>query len=364
VSERPADNDMLNDTFDRVKPKRRIDDLVGGTPMVEISDWFDPPIGSLFLKLEKFNPVGSVKDRVARYIVDRAEGLGHLSPGGTLVESTSGNLGIALAMIGAQRGYRVIAVVDPRASAQNVAIMRAYGAEIYVEETKDNSGNYHLTKIATARRLAGDIPGAYWVNQTANDLNADTHYATTAPEILQQMGGEIDVCVVATSSGGQLAGINRFLKKHDPRISVLAVDIKGSQIFTSRGQAYLTPGLGLSWRPKLLRDDIDKVCIVDDSACFEAARFCARRGVLLGPSSGGLLVGMLAAAKRWDAKRIVGLCPDGGERYISTLLNDDWMRSNGFAVAPDACRIIEHGVRESLWAAETEAGANRAGAAE
>lgn len=307
-----------------------IPDLVGSTPVVRL-----PGIGQKvenvpLVKLEKFNPGGSIKDRVALYVIQHLERLKLLNPGGTIVESSSGNLGIGLAMLGAQRGYRVVIIVDQNTSEQNISIMKAYGAEIVVETELDDCGLYHKTKLARAKRIAEETKG-YWVNQTANELNSKAHEYTTGSEILSHFGEESGICVLATSSGGQLAGVSRALKAANPNIRVVAVDAKGSRIFSPNPYAYVTPGLGLSWFPAILDSaTVDEVCLVDDRTAFEVARFLATHGLMLGPSSGAVAAACYCAQQKYVGETVLGLAPDGGERYLGTLFNDDWMLKRGF----------------------------------
>jgi len=305
-------------------------DLYCETPVVELPNTLGVA-GRAYAKLEKFNPAGSIKDRVAVYVLNKLERDEQFATNRTIVESSSGNLGIALAMLGAQRAIRVIIVVDPNTSPQNLSIMRAYGAEIIVENALDDKGLYHKTKLDRARRIAAET-GGYWVNQTANVLNADAHAATTGPEILRQCGEVIEFCLVATSSGGQIAGIARAIKAHSPSIRIVAVDVVGSQIFSSCRRSYETPGLGLSWQPVLIEKDlIDYVCLVDDAAAFETARFLARQGILVGPSSGAVAAAVYRVQKEQPGASLLGVFPDGGERYLATLFDDEWMARRGFS---------------------------------
>jgi cystathionine beta-synthase/cysteine synthase A len=294
------------------------------------------------LKLEKFNVAGSVKDRVALHIVAEAERTGRLQPGGAIIESSSGNLGIALAFIGALRGYRVIIIVDPKASEQNIRIMRAYGAEVLVETEVDSTGNYHETRIERARQLERSISGSYWVNQTNNPLNVEAHRLSTGREILRDTGGELTACVMAVSSGGHVSGVAETLKDADPAIKVVAVDVEGSSIFGAPGKRYVTPGMGLSWQPSTLRDDlIDEAYLLSDSLCFSAARFLAKRGLFVGPSSGAVALACYhLALAGGPGGRIVGICPDSGERYMDTVFSDNWVKEHGLVLADSEQEII------------------------
>jgi|SRR5947209_6045790 len=287
--------------------------------------------GRVLLKLEKFNAAGSVKDRVALHVIERAERAGLLRPGGTIVESSSGNLGIALAFLGAARGYRVIVIVDPKAARQSVAIMRAYGAEVVVESRRDSTGNYHETRIERARELERTIPGAYWVNQTNNRWNAEAHALSTAREIVRDCGDSLRACVTAVSSGGHVAGIATALHEHDRRIRAVGVDVRGSAIFASQGYPYLIPGMGLSWRPSIIPDGVpDDVYLLGDEDCCGAARYLARRGLLVGPSSGAVfLVCARLAREAPPGATIAGVLADGGERYTDSVFSDAWLADHG-----------------------------------
>lgn len=302
---------------------------VGGTPSLALPALLCKsrrPIG----KLEKFNPAGSVKDRVAAYVFSWL--LDRFGPDwkGPIVESSSGNLGIALAMLGAINGIEVIIVVDPNTSEQNVAIMRAYGANIICETERDSKGLFHETKLARARQIA-DARQGYWVNQTANLLNAEAHSRTTGAEIADEFGTCVDVVVVATSSGGQIRGISEAIKAASPKTRILAVDAWGSLIFSKKPENYCTPGLGLSWPPALLDMGlIDEVCLVPDAVSFATARYLARSGLLVGPSSGAVAAACYRKLLDVPEARVLGILSDGGERYLTTLFDDDWMREKGF----------------------------------
>lgn len=309
--------------------QNKLGDLVGNTPVVSMPDLWGLGHGPL-AKLEKFNPGGSVKDRVAAYVFEKVISIQPETWTGPIVESSSGNLGIALAMLGAARGIEVIIVVDPNTSAQNIAIMRAYGAVIEVERELDSKGLYHETKLARARRIAYERDG-YWVNQTANFLNAEAHRETTGREIVREFDTSLDVLAIATSSGGQLRGIAEAVKAHSPQTRIMAVDAVGSQIFSRRTRAYVTPGLGLSWTPVLIdRRLVDYVCLVEDALAFGTARMLARRGLLVGPSSGAVAAACYRIQAEGRPLKVLGICSDGGERYLSSLFDDAWMISKGF----------------------------------
>jgi len=302
---------------------------IGNTPVLRMPALWDGGLAPL-AKLEKFNPGGSVKDRVAAYIFDKVVSAQPKGWRGPIVESSSGNLGIALAMLGAARGVEVIIVVDPNTSSQNIAIMAAYGARIEIETARDSKGLFHETKLAHARRISEEL-GGYWVNQTANHLNAEAHRETTGAEIVRDFGMGLDVLAIATSSGGQLRGIAEAVKTRSPSTRIVAVDAVGSQIFSSRRRAYVTPGLGLSWTPVLVdRKLVDQVCLVEDAVAFGTARMLSRAGILVGPSSGAVAAACYRVLHDRPDATVLGVCSDGGERYLASLFDDAWMTEKGF----------------------------------
>ncbi|MEU6073265.1 cysteine synthase family protein [Micromonospora sp. NPDC047074] len=290
----------------------------------------------LVAKLESANPGGSLKDRSAWHIVREAERVGALRPGGVLIESSSGNFGIALAMIGASRGYRVIAVVDPKITEANLGLLRAFGAEIVVVHERDDSGSYHKTRIALANDLHRQIPNSFRPDQCFNVKNGEAHYLTTGPELLDQVGEGLAAVVCTVSTGGQLGGISRYLKQVAPQVRIVGVDIAGSTVFGGAPHAYLTPGMGLSWTPTNLDDlgRIDEVYLLHDEDSFVGCRALARNeGILAGPSTGAAyLVATKLAMNLPATSSVAFLASDRGERYLQTAFSDDWMRSKGFTV--------------------------------
>lgn len=309
-------------------------DTIGQTPLIALCHMNDRREAQVLLKYERYNPGGSVKDRAALYLVETAERKGWLRPGGTLIESSSGNFGISLAMIGAAKGYRVIVLVDPKTTSTNLALMKGFGAEVIVVTEQDDSGSYHKTRIALANKLAGEIPGAYRPDQCFNRLNQEAHYQGTAREILEQCPGPLGAFITAVSTGGQLGGISRFLKTYAPQAQVVGVDAEGSTIFGGSAHAYRIPGVGLSWTPvNLTLSNLDYAYKVPDKLAFAAARAFARHeGILMGPSSGACALVALKLAEQLDPKqKIVCMVADGGDRYIDTLFNDEWMHRQGFS---------------------------------
>ncbi|WP_172249890.1 PLP-dependent cysteine synthase family protein [Saccharibacillus deserti] len=329
-------------------------DTIGQTPLISISRMNRPEEAQVLFKYERYNPGGSIKDRAALYLVETAEQRGWLKPGGTLIESSSGNFGISLAMIGAAKGYRVIILVDPKTTEANLALIRGFGAEVIVVTEQDDSGSYHKTRIALANKLASEIEGAYRPDQCFNRLNQEAHYQSTAREILEQCPGRPSAFVAAVSTGGQLGGISRFLKTYAPRTQVVGVDAVGSTVFGGQANAYRTPGVGLSWTPvNLSLSNLDYAYKISDEQAFVTARAFARHeGILMGPSSGACALVALKLAQQWGPEhRIVSMVADGGDRYIQTLFNDPWMHSQGFSTTASPADIRGIARRLEPWSA-------------
>jgi len=307
-------------------------DTIGKTPLLRLQRLVIAQDAELWVKWERTNPAGSIKDRPAKYIIEEAEQRGLLALGGTIIESSSGNFEISLAMIGAAKGYRVIILVDPKTTPTNLAILKAYGADVIVVTEQDDSGSYHKTRIALANRLAREIPGAFRPDQCFNLLNSAAHEYQTAGEVLEQCGDQLDVIIAAVSTGGQLGGLARHLKQVAPHVQVVGVDAHGSTIFRGPAHPYLIPGIGLSWTPDNLDVTLlDRVFKVPDEDAFLACRALAQsEGILAGGSSGAvLMVGLHYAQQLPPTARIVCVLADGGERYLQTIYSDEWMQSHG-----------------------------------
>lgn len=292
------------------------------------------PRWRLYLKLEKFNPGQSMKDRMARAMVEGAERRGLLRPGGTIIESSSGNTAIGLAMIAAARGYRFIAVVDHHATPEKISVLRAYGAGIV--QVGDGYAPDRVAVTArenAAERLADEIPGAVYMNQADNPDNP-AGYEALAAEILD--GIDVPQCVIgAIGTGGSLCGVARSLKRRYPGLEVVAIEPQGSIIFGGPEGPYYQSGTG-SPGGAPIAGNIDKTVIDDhgwvtDTQAFMTARFLAReRGLLVGGSAGGVVYKALERIEsRSGAGIMLALLADGGERYLSTIFDDDWMREHG-----------------------------------
>ena len=300
-----------------------VDQLIGGTPLLELCRLERQlDLGArVLVKLESFNPGGSVKDRVARAMLDDAEASGRLAPGGTIVEPTSGNTGIGLASVAAARGYRVIIVMPETMSAERRALMRAYGAELVLTEGARGMAG----AIEKANELVNEIPGAILAGQFTNPANPAVHEATTGPEIWRDTEGNVDLFVAGVGTGGTITGVGRYLKRQNPAVRVVAVEPAASPVL-SGGQAGPHPlqGIGAGFVPEILDTEIyDEILTATGEDACAAARLLGRsEGVLAGISSGAALWGALTLARRPEnqGKTIVALLPDTGERYLSTML--------------------------------------------
>ncbi len=299
------------------------DQLIGRTPLLRLVR-LEQQLGLnavLLAKLESFNPAGSVKDRVAKAMLDDAEAKGLIGPGGTIIEPTSGNTGIGLASVAAARGYRVIIVMPDTMSVERRQLMMAYGAELVL-----TPGARGMTgAIKKAKELAHETPGSFIPGQFENPANPDAHYRTTGPEIWEDTDGKIDLFVAGVGTGGTITGVSRYLKEQNPAIHVAAVEPADSPVL-SGGKAGLhkLQGIGAGFVPNALdQNAYDEVLTVTTEQAFEASRALGRaEGVLAGISSGAALAGAIRLAKLPEnaGKTIVTLLPDTGDRYLSTGL--------------------------------------------
>jgi 2,3-diaminopropionate biosynthesis protein SbnA len=313
---------------------KTITDCVGSTPLFALQNLVGTGDGEILVKWERFNPGGSIKDRPALHIVNAAERLGLLKPGGTIIESSSGNFGISLAMIGAARGYRVIVLVDSKTTLANLRVIEAFGAETIVVDEPDDTGSFHKTRIVMANQLARKIEGSFRPDQVFNLLNSQAHYRSTGPELLAQCGERLDALVGTVSSGGQLGGLSRYLREFAPHVSVVGADAQGSAVFGGPSAPYLIPGVGLGWTPANLDVGLlDAAYKISAEDAFYACRVVARReGVLAGASSGAALITALRRAiDAGSETRVVCLFSDGGDRYLDTIYDDAWLAEHGMS---------------------------------
>ncbi len=286
---------------------------IGSTPLVELPR-FSAGAATIFAKLEWFNPGGSVKDRVAAAMLEDAESRGLIAPGGTIVEPTSGNTGVAFAMLAAVKGYRCLVVMPDGAGHVKARLMEAFGAQVVRTPAADRMSG----AITRARELVAQTPGSWLPNQFANPVNPRTHYETTGPEIWEALGGRVDAWVTGVGTTGTFTGVGRYLAEQNPRVLKVAVEPQGSILGGGPPGTHAVEGVGLSFYPEILdRGLIDEVVMVDDATAFQACRRLAlEEGLLAGGSSGLSAAGALRIAQRLGpGKVVVTVFPDAAERY-------------------------------------------------
>ena len=307
-------------------------DLVGNTPMVKLRRIARGLSAPVVAKLETTNPGGSVKDRPAIAMIDAAEREGLLLPGGTIIEPTSGNTGVGLAIVAAQRGYRCIFVMTDKVAEEKVALLRAYGAEVVVcpvAVAPDDPASYY----STAERLVQETRGAFRPNQYFNQVNPLSHEQSTGPEIWRQTDGRVTHFVAGAGTGGTISGVGRYLKAQNPDVRIIAADPEGSVYSGGSGRPYLVEGVGEDfWPPTYDPSVVDEVIAVSDADSFAMARRVARdEGLLIGGSCGTAVVAALRVAERGGPDDlVVVLIPDSGRGYLSKIFDDGWMASFGF----------------------------------
>ena len=312
------------------KVYKSADQLIGRTPLLELSriEQNDALEATLLAKLEYFNPAGSVKDRIAKAMIDDAEEKGILKPGAVIIEPTSGNTGIGLASVAAARGYRIMIVMPETMSLERRQLMKAYGAELVLTEgAKGMKG-----AIARADELAKEIPGAFIPGQFVNPANPAIHRATTGPEIWEDTDGNVDVFIAGVGTGGTLTGVGQYLKEKNPAVKIIAVEPASSPVLSKGvGGSHKIQGIGAGFVPDVLDTKIyDEVIAVENDDAFTTGKRVGREeGVLVGISSGAALWAALEVAKRPESKgkTIVALFPDTGDRYLSTPLFSEWKQS-------------------------------------
>lgn len=311
-----SDSVALMTATSRLRVSDDISKLVGETPMLQLKKLVPSGAADIFVKLEYLNPGGSVKDRAAIGLIERAEHEGRLKPGGTVIEATAGNTGIGLALIGVSRGYNVRLFVPEKFSEEKVIIMRALGAEV----TRTPEAEGMQGAIDRAKHLLTTDPSAFMAAQFENPSNPDFHYETTAREIFEQMEGRVDAVTVGSGTAGTFTGIARFLKERIPNVHTVVVETEGSVLGGGKPGPHKVEGIGSSFIPKNFdRSVCDEVIMVTDVQAFGMVKeLAAREGVLGGSSAGANVHAALQVAKRLGAgKRVVTLIPDSAERYLS-----------------------------------------------
>jgi cystathionine beta-synthase len=311
-------------------------DLVGRTPLLRLSRIGRDLDCELLAKLEMLNPGGSVKDRIGLRMIEAAEREGLLRPGGTIVEPTSGNTGVGLAMAAVLRGYRCIFTMPDKMSAEKIALLRAYGAEVVITPTAvapESPESYYRV----ADRLTEEIPGAFQPNQYFNQSNPQAHYHTTGPEIWEQTDGRVTHLVASVGTGGTITGTSHYLKERNADVVVVGADPEGSLYTGEEARPYLVEGIGEDFWPETLdRDAIDRWVTVSDRDSFLCARrFTREEGLLVGGSAGTAMHAALAVGKELGPEHVVVVVlPDSGRSYLSKLYNDSWMLEHGFLERP------------------------------
>ncbi|MBQ6866609.1 MAG: cysteine synthase A [Clostridia bacterium] len=299
------------------------DQLIGSTPLLEVKN-IEAEEGlkaTILVKLEYFNPAGSVKDRVAKAMIDDAEAKGLLKPGSVIIEPTSGNTGIGLASVAAARGYRIIIVMPETMSVERRQLMKAYGAELVLSEgSKGMKG-----AIAKADELAQEIPNAFIPGQFVNPANPAAHYATTGPEIWADTDGQVDIFVAGVGTGGTVTGVGEYLKEQNPAVKIVAVEPASSPVLSQgHAGAHMIQGIGAGFVPEVLNTAVydEIIPVTNEDALSTGRRMGRTEGVLVGISSGAALWAAIELAKRPEntGKTIVALLPDTGDRYLSTAL--------------------------------------------
>ena len=338
-------------------PVRSVLDLIGNTPLVPLQRVGAELPYRLFAKLEYLNPGGSVKDRIGPEMVDAAERDGRLRPGGTIVEATSGNTGVGLALVAAVRGYRMVFVLPDKMSSEKIRLLKAFGARVVVTPS-GVPPEHPMSHYSVAARLARETPGAFYPDQYSNPANPGAHYRTTGPEIERDAGPGLAAVIGTVGTGGTMSGIGRYFKEHRPDVRIVGVDPRGSVLapyFRTHtvppAVPYLVEGIGEDMVPRTVDFGVfDAFVDVGDAESFAAARRLVREeGLFVGGSSGSAVAGAI----RWlsdrplpDGASVVIVLPDSGDRYLSKFYSDDWLRENGLLGAAATARDVLAGKAE------------------
>ena len=328
---------------DEIKAHNNVLELIGNTPLIKLSKITQKMKGNYYAKVEAFNPGHSTKDRIALYIIDKAEKSGILKPGDTIIETTSGNTGFSLAMVSIIKGYECILAVSSKSSADKIDMLKTMGAKVYVcpaNVSADDPRSYY----EVAKRLHNEIKGSVYINQYFNELNIDAHYHSTGPEIWEQTAGKITHLVACSGTGGTISGTARFLKEQNPNIRIIGIDAYGSvlqkyhqtKVFDADEiYPYRIEGLGKNLIPTAtdfnIIDKFEKV--TDESSAHTARELAKTEGLFVGYTSGAAMQGLKQLDEEGEFSEdsnIVVIFPDHGSRYMSKIYNDQWMNDQGF----------------------------------
>jgi cystathionine beta-synthase len=336
---------------------KNILEAMGNTPLIRLNRLTKDMPAEVYVKADYMNPGGSVKDRIGLWMIDEAERKGLLKPGGTIIEGTSGNTGMGLALVAVTRGYKVVFTINDKQSREKIDLLKAFGAEVIVcptaVEPEDPRSYYSV-----AKKLAKEIPNSYYPNQYENPMNPEAHYHTTGPEIWKDTEGKITHFVCGMGTGGTISGVGKYLREKNPKVQIIGVDPIGSLYYefvksgtVGKALTYVVEGIGEDFFPKTMNLKImDDVIQVNDEECFVWARRLAKQeGIFTGGSGGGCVSGALKVAKNGKkGDMIVAFLPDSGSRYLSKIYNDGWMREHGYTdaevaiSAADVIRVKAH----------------------
>lgn len=316
-----------------------ITELVGNTPLVKLNKVVGDVKATILAKLEFFNPGGSVKDRMTFYMLREAEKNGELKPGGTIVENTSGNTGVAAAMYGVVNQYKIIFTIPDKMSQRKIDLLKAFGAEVIVCPTDvphDSPNSYH----EVAQRIVKETPNSYIINQYHNQKNVEAQYATLGPEIWEQTEGKIDYLVAGVGTGGTISGVGKFLKEKNPKIKVIGVDPIGSVFYNYfkdkrliEPKVYEVEGIGMEMLCECVHFEVidDMIQVGDKESFLMTRRLLKEEGIFAGGSSGAAVCGAIEVAKNLTADKIVvTILPDTGYNYVNKIYDDEWMRERGW----------------------------------
>jgi len=322
-------------------------ETIGNTPLVKLNRLTEGIEAAVLAKLEFFNPGGSVKDRIGIFMIEDAQKKGLIKPGYTIVEPTSGNTGLGLALAAIIKGYKVICTIPDKMSAEKIDLLKALGVTVIITPTAvapDDPNNY----VKVAERIAGEQPNTFMPNQYFNPANPEIHYRTTGPEIWEQTEGNLDALVAGMGTGGTITGVGKYLKEKDPNIKIVGVDPEGSlyhhEFLGTSGEihTYKVEGIGEDFIPSNLDLKIvDEIVVVGDKDAFQTARrLAAQEGIFAGGSSGASVFAALQVARKLNKNQtVVAILPDTGRNYLTKIYSDEWMRRNGFLEAPEGGKL-------------------------